>query len=217
MSSIPIARISVYRPWARGSTASSAPVITRICSVEGTDVSVQWSVIATTSKPAHAWCNTCASGVSSPSVADVCVCNAVFSHAPSASNGLEPGIGTPWGGSWRHATRSGAPSGTPTLAGCPDSHDRAARFGSGKRSPAGMTALAMSPYGGRTVSPGARMPQTLFGLPTHILLLHVVVVMLPVSAVVAIAVALVPGFRHRYGLGVVVFTFVTTLFVPLTS
>ena len=61
------------------------------------------------------------------------------------------------------------------------------------------------------------MPQTLFGLPTHILLLHVVVVLLPVAAVAAVAVALVPPFRHRYGLAVVIFTFVTTLFVPLTS
>lgn len=61
------------------------------------------------------------------------------------------------------------------------------------------------------------MPESLFGLPTHILLLHVVVVLLPVAAAAAVAVALVPRFRHRYGLAVVVFTFVTTLFVPLTS
>jgi hypothetical protein len=61
------------------------------------------------------------------------------------------------------------------------------------------------------------MPETLFGLPTHILLLHVVVILLPVAAVAAVGVALVPPFRHRYGLAVVVFTFVTTLFVPLTS
>jgi hypothetical protein len=61
------------------------------------------------------------------------------------------------------------------------------------------------------------MPETLFGLPTHILLLHVVVVLLPVAAAAAVAVALSPRFRHRYGLAVVAFTFVTTLFVPLTS
>jgi Predicted membrane protein (DUF2231) len=61
------------------------------------------------------------------------------------------------------------------------------------------------------------MPQNLFGLPTHILLLHVVVVLLPVAAAATVLVALVKPFRHRYGLAVVAFTFVTTLFVPLTS
>lgn len=61
------------------------------------------------------------------------------------------------------------------------------------------------------------MPEDLFGLPTHILLLHVVVVLLPVAAAATFAVALIPRFRHRYGLAVLAFTFVTTLFVPLTS
>ena len=61
------------------------------------------------------------------------------------------------------------------------------------------------------------MPQNLFGLPTHILLLHVVVVLLPVAAVLTAATALLPRFRHRYGVVVVAFTFVTTLFVPLTT
>ncbi len=61
------------------------------------------------------------------------------------------------------------------------------------------------------------MPEDVFGLPTHIVLLHVVVVLLPIAAVATIAVVASPWFRHRYGLVVVAATFVITLFVPLTS
>lgn len=61
------------------------------------------------------------------------------------------------------------------------------------------------------------MPSSLFGLPTHILLLHVVVVLLPIAAVATVFLVLSPRFRHRWGLLVVAFTFVTTLFVPLTT
>jgi hypothetical protein len=61
------------------------------------------------------------------------------------------------------------------------------------------------------------MPANLFGLPTHILLLHVVVVLLPISAVATVFVVLSGRFRHRWGVSVVGFTFVTTLFVPLTT
>lgn len=61
------------------------------------------------------------------------------------------------------------------------------------------------------------MPQNLFGLPTHILLLHVVVVLLPVTAAATIVVALSGRFRHRWGLVTVVGTFIVTLFVPLTT
>ena len=61
------------------------------------------------------------------------------------------------------------------------------------------------------------MPQNLFGLPTHILLLHVVVVLLPLAAVAAAIVALSGRFRHRWGIATVVATFVVTLFVPLTT
>ena len=61
------------------------------------------------------------------------------------------------------------------------------------------------------------MPENLFGLPTHILLLHVVVILLPLAAVATIAVALSSRFRHRWGLVTVCATFVVTLFVPLTS
>jgi len=61
------------------------------------------------------------------------------------------------------------------------------------------------------------MPQNLFGLPTHILLLHVVVVLLPVAAAAAVIVALSGRFRHRWGMATVAATFVVTLFVPLTT
>ena len=61
------------------------------------------------------------------------------------------------------------------------------------------------------------MPENVFGLPTHIVLLHVVVVLLPLAAVATIVVVASSWFRHRYGLVVVATTFVITLFVPLTS
>ena len=61
------------------------------------------------------------------------------------------------------------------------------------------------------------MPDNLFGLPTHILLLHVVIVLLPISAVVTVFVVLSGRFRHRWGLPVVAGTAITTLFVPLTT
>ena len=61
------------------------------------------------------------------------------------------------------------------------------------------------------------MPENVFGLPTHIVLLHIVVVLLPIAAVATIAVVASSRFRHRYGLVVLAATFVTTLFVPLTS
>jgi hypothetical protein len=61
------------------------------------------------------------------------------------------------------------------------------------------------------------MPEELFGLPTHILLLHIVVVLLPIAAVASVVVALSNRFRHRWGLATVCATFGVSLFVPLTS
>jgi hypothetical protein len=61
------------------------------------------------------------------------------------------------------------------------------------------------------------VPENVFGLPTHIVLLHIVVVLLPIVAAAAIAVVVSSWFRHRYGLFVLGATFLTTLFVPLTS
>ena len=49
----PMAMTSLNRPGAIGSTANSAPVTIRRCSVEGRRVIFQWSVIARTSNPAH--------------------------------------------------------------------------------------------------------------------------------------------------------------------
>jgi hypothetical protein len=61
------------------------------------------------------------------------------------------------------------------------------------------------------------MPETMFGLPTHILLLHIVVVLLPIAALATASVALSSRFRHRWGLATVGATFLVTVFVPLTS
>lgn len=57
----------------------------------------------------------------------------------------------------------------------------------------------------------------MFGLPTHILLLHVVVVLLPIVAIATILVTLSARFRHRWGIATVGATFLVTLFVPLTA
>jgi hypothetical protein len=61
------------------------------------------------------------------------------------------------------------------------------------------------------------MPENLFGLPTHILLLHVVIVLLPIAAGASVVVALSSRFRHRWGLATVFATFCVSLFVPLTT
>jgi hypothetical protein len=61
------------------------------------------------------------------------------------------------------------------------------------------------------------MPEDVFGLPTHILLLHIVVVLLPAAAVAAASVVLFGRFRHRWGLITLAATFVVTLFVPFTT
>jgi hypothetical protein len=64
---------------------------------------------------------------------------------------------------------------------------------------------------------GDAMPENLFGLPTHVLLQHVVVVLLPVAAVGAMLVALWAWYRHHLGIATLVATFLVTLFVPLTT
>jgi hypothetical protein len=61
------------------------------------------------------------------------------------------------------------------------------------------------------------MPESVFGLPTHVLLQHVVVVLLPIAAAAAVLVALWAWYRHHFGLATLVATFLTTLFVPLTT
>jgi hypothetical protein len=61
------------------------------------------------------------------------------------------------------------------------------------------------------------MPENLFGLPTHVLLQHVVVVLLPIVAVAAVLVALWAWYRHHLGVVTRVGTFLVTLAVPLTT
>jgi Predicted membrane protein (DUF2231) len=61
------------------------------------------------------------------------------------------------------------------------------------------------------------MPADLFGLPTHILLLHIVIVLLPIVAVATVVVAVSGRFRHRWGIATVIVTFGVSLFVPLTT
>jgi hypothetical protein len=61
------------------------------------------------------------------------------------------------------------------------------------------------------------MPENLFGLPTHVLLQHVVVVLLPLAAVAATLVAVWAWYRHHLGIATVVATFLVTLAVPLTT
>jgi uncharacterized membrane protein len=61
------------------------------------------------------------------------------------------------------------------------------------------------------------MPQNAFGLPVHILVVHVVVVLLPIAVVAAIIVAAWPRVRARWGMAVLGLTFVATLFVPVAT
>lgn len=72
-------------------------------------------------------------------------------------------------------------------------------------------------YRGATGKNGFHMPENLFGLPTHVLLQHVVVVLLPIAAVSAILVALWAWYRHHLGVVTVLGTLLVTLFVPLTT
>ena len=55
------------------------------------------------------------------------------------------------------------------------------------------------------------------GIPTHALLVHAVVVLLPLAALGGIAVALVPALRRRYGGLVVLLTIVAVAAVPVTQ
>ena len=57
------------------------------------------------------------------------------------------------------------------------------------------------------------MPDNLLGPPTHVLLQHVVVVLLPIAAAAALLVALWAWYRHHLGLATLVATFLVTLFV----
>ncbi len=61
------------------------------------------------------------------------------------------------------------------------------------------------------------MFDTIFGLPVHPLVVHGVVVLLPVAALGVIAIALVPNWRRRYGVLVVLVAAGATAAVPVAT
>jgi Predicted membrane protein (DUF2231) len=61
------------------------------------------------------------------------------------------------------------------------------------------------------------MPETIGGLPLHVLVVHATVVLLPLAAVGVIAVAAVPRIRAALGLSTLVLTVVAVALVPITK
>jgi glucan phosphoethanolaminetransferase (alkaline phosphatase superfamily) len=61
------------------------------------------------------------------------------------------------------------------------------------------------------------MLDTVFNLPAHALVVHVVVVLLPLAAVGAVAIAVVPSLRRRFGLLVAALTVVSVAAVPVAT
>jgi hypothetical protein len=61
------------------------------------------------------------------------------------------------------------------------------------------------------------MLDRVFGLPTHALVIHIVVILLPVAAVGGILVALVPPLRRRYGELVALATVLAAAAVPVAT
>ena len=61
------------------------------------------------------------------------------------------------------------------------------------------------------------MLDNVFGVPTHALVVHVVVVLLPLAALAGIAVALVPALRRRYGGLVLLLTVGAVAAVPVAQ
>jgi hypothetical protein len=55
------------------------------------------------------------------------------------------------------------------------------------------------------------------GLPAHILLVHAVVVLVPLAALLTVAVAWWPTLRRRLGIITPIFTLVAAAFVPFTT
>jgi hypothetical protein len=56
-----------------------------------------------------------------------------------------------------------------------------------------------------------------FGIPTHPLVVHAVVVLLPLAALAGIAIALVPALRRRYGGPVLLLTLAAVAAVPVAK
>ncbi len=61
------------------------------------------------------------------------------------------------------------------------------------------------------------MPTEFNGLPTHVLLVHVVVVFVPVAAAMLVAHAVWPAARRRLGVATPAVAFVAMVFVPVTT
>ncbi|WP_433560342.1 DUF2231 domain-containing protein [Nocardia sp. CA-151230] len=60
-------------------------------------------------------------------------------------------------------------------------------------------------------------PNTINGLPAHVLLVHAVVVLVPLTALLLILAVVWPAARRRIGVVLPVVAFVTLVFVPLTT
>ena len=61
------------------------------------------------------------------------------------------------------------------------------------------------------------MLDTVFGLPTHALVVHAVVILLPLGALGAAAIAVYPPWRRRYGLLVAAVTAIGVISVPIAT
>src|SRR3954462_15316089 len=64
---------------------------------------------------------------------------------------------------------------------------------------------------------GLVVPLLLFGLPTHILVVHAVVVFVPLAALGVVVIAVWPRARRRYGWLVLAVTVVATVSVPIAT
>jgi len=61
------------------------------------------------------------------------------------------------------------------------------------------------------------MPNTVNGVPIHVLLVHAVVVLLPLAALLAILGAVWPAARRRLGIVTPITALASVLFIPLTT
>jgi hypothetical protein len=61
------------------------------------------------------------------------------------------------------------------------------------------------------------MPTFVFGLPLHVLVVHAVVVLLPISVLGAIVVTVVPRLRERWGWPAVALAIVATACIPVAT
>lgn len=61
------------------------------------------------------------------------------------------------------------------------------------------------------------MLDDIYGVPTHALVVHAVVVLLPLAALTGVAVALLPALRRRYGVVVLLLTIAAVSAVPLAE